>query len=132
GTADTGEQCDDGDTVTTDGCIITMPGGAVGTRNCARARCVDVYLCSGADCSSGLNGGVEECDDGNATAGDGCTSCALDFCGDGSLDVGERGDRGQAFCTGGMNGGTPCRRATDCIGDGVCDGGATPGAPGCP
>ncbi len=63
------EQCDDGNTVDTDGC----------TSLCKNARCGD----------SLVRAGVEECDDGNALNTDDCTnSCNAAKCGDGYVRAG--------------------------------------------
>ena len=65
----TGEQCDDGNAVDTDGCLST----------CVLARCGDGLV----------QAGVEACDDGNAVDTDGCLStCALASCGDGFVRAG--------------------------------------------
>lgn len=67
------EQCDDGNDVETDACLIT----------CLRARCGDGFV----------HDGEEECDDGNLDDGDDCTtSCTLPRCGDGKLW------KGHEFC----------------------------------
>ena len=83
------EQCDDGNSVQTDGC----------KNDCTLAYCGDSFLrtgveqcddgnlvltdacanCSIATCGDGfIRTGVEECDDGNATSGDGCSFCQTD------------------------------------------------------
>jgi cysteine-rich repeat protein len=60
-----GEECDDGDTVSGDGCSATCLAEVCGNRR--------------------LEGG-EQCDDGNAVSGDSCSSTYLrEFCGDGTL-----------------------------------------------
>ncbi|HVV87757.1 MAG TPA: DUF4215 domain-containing protein [Kofleriaceae bacterium] len=46
--------------------------------------CVD----PGAVCGDGDQTGTEQCDDGDAVAGDGCTTCHLDVCGDGVVNDG--------------------------------------------
>jgi cysteine-rich repeat protein len=73
GVPDTGEQCDDGNTVDTDDC----------RNSCELPRCGDGKL--DAD---------EECDDGNDIDGDGCSSeCDVEpFCGDGIVqpELGEQ------------------------------------------
>ncbi|MBV8760464.1 MAG: DUF4215 domain-containing protein [Deltaproteobacteria bacterium] len=57
GTLDTGEQCDDGNTTSGDGCSAT----------CTIETPANV-------CGDGHVGGTEQCDDGNTTSGDGCSS----------------------------------------------------------
>lgn len=69
GFLDANEECDDGNTVDTDGC----------TNKCKTARCGDgvVHL------------GFEECDDGNVDGTDACTnSCTVARCGDGVVQAG--------------------------------------------
>ncbi|MEE8477595.1 MAG: DUF4215 domain-containing protein, partial [Gemmatimonadales bacterium] len=71
GTLDTGEQCDDGNRQSCDGCsaICAVEVGPV---------CGDGVL-------NALCG--EQCDDGNNDDGDGCTAACLDeFCGDGTVN----------------------------------------------
>ncbi len=80
GILDDGEECDDANQDTTDDCV-----------DCVDAGCGDGFVHSG----------FEECDDGNAVAGDGCSSiCEIEpFCGDGNLDAGEACDDGNADST---------------------------------
>ncbi len=67
-----GEECDDGNLVDTDGCLPT----------CVRARCGD-----------GIRASFEGCDDGNDVDADGCRNdCTLPACGDGVVDPGEECD----------------------------------------
>ena len=72
-----GEECDDGNTVSGDGCS---------------ADCMDEY------CGDGIvNDNDEECDDGNTNDNDGCSpSCMLEVCGDGVVqeELGEECDDG--------------------------------------
>lgn len=99
---DPGEQCDDGNTLDTDGCTIA----------CKLPRCGDGAVQRG-----------EQCDDGNAFDNDGCTNkCAKPACGDGIVQEDEQCD------TGGNNSdylANACRN--DCTaprcGDGVIDNG---------
>ena len=64
------EQCDDGNTDETDGCLKT----------CVRATCGDKQV----------HAGEEECDDGNKIDTDECTStCKAKACGDGFVQPGE-------------------------------------------
>jgi cysteine-rich repeat protein len=52
-------------------------------------------------CGDGFRDGDEECDDGNAVAGDGCRpDCTAERCGDGIVDPGEACD-GDACCSSG-------------------------------
>ena len=57
GVVDTGEQCDDGNTASGDGCSAT----------CTTETPANV-------CGDGTVGGTEQCDDGNTTSGDGCSA----------------------------------------------------------
>jgi len=69
GTVDPGEQCDDGNTTSCDGC----------DSNCKVSGCGNGVVCP-----------PEQCDDGNGTNGDGCSStCQLELCGNGMLNSGE-------------------------------------------
>ncbi len=85
--ADMGEQCDDGNQVSCDGCDY----------NCQLPACGNAVGCA----SDG-----EQCDDGNTQSGDGCTpACVLEYCGDGVLQAGlgelcdDGNNRGGDGCT---------------------------------
>ncbi len=68
------EECDDGNTVSGDGCD---------------ARCRREV------CGNGRVDGLEQCDDGNAIEGDGCdTNCTVSRCGNGIVSPGEECDDG--------------------------------------
>lgn len=55
------EECDDGNTNNTDGCIITISGGTFGTNNCKNAICGDGFARTGAEaCDAGVNNGTGE------------------------------------------------------------------------
>ena len=106
GTVDSGEQCDDGNTVNTDTC---------------RNDCTLPY------CPDGIIDPEEQCDDGNNIPGDGCESdCTLTpdpVCGDGIVN-------GNEECDNGVNNGNGCE--SDCTltpppaapvcGDGIVNG----------
>jgi cysteine-rich repeat protein len=100
-TRESGETCDDGNRVDTDGCPST----------CYVARCGDGFV----------RAAVEACDDGNDLPGDGCgPSCQPEVCGNGILDDDEACDDGA------QNSDTlPDRCRTTCVfagcGDGVRD-----------
>lgn len=69
-----GEQCDDGNTVSGDGC----------SASCLLEVCGNNVIEPG-----------EECDDGNTSSGDGCSaSCTIEGCGNGILEPGEECDDG--------------------------------------
>ena len=89
GILDPGEDCDDGNTQTEDGCS----------------------QCLAPECGNGRVESGEECDDGNKVDHDTCTECRAPICGDGELDVGvEACDDGNT---------TPLDGCTDCQGDPV-------------
>ena len=109
------EQCDDGNTLDTDGCLAT----------CRLNVCGDGFLWTA----------KEECDDGNAVDYDGCRNdCRLPRCGDGVVQAGEQCDDGN------LDDSDPC--TADCqpasCGDGVvwvgheeCDDGNADDSDGC-
>jgi cysteine-rich repeat protein len=71
GVVNDGEECDDANTGSGDGCT---------------GKCLDEF-CGDGDLN---DNGAEECDDGNTGSGDGCTSECLDeFCGDGITNDGK-------------------------------------------
>ena len=81
GSNEAGEQCDDGNTISGDGCS---------------ASCILEVLTP--ICGNSAVEGSETCDDGNTISGDGCSStCALEIpvgCGNGTLNTGEECDDG--------------------------------------
>lgn len=91
GVTDSGEQCDDGNTINNDSC----------TNTCQLAKCGDAFV----QRSRG-----EFCDDGNNVNGDGCSADCLSFesCGNGTLDPGEACEDGNSNtsdnCPSGMQG----------------------------
>ena len=104
GVKDTGEQCDDGNTVAGDGCAAT---------------CLSLEVCGNGIVDS-VRG--EQCDDGNASNVDACHSdCRVPRCGDGIFDS----QNGEQCDSGGNNGNVPngCRLACRLprCGDGVFD-----------
>jgi TQXA domain-containing protein len=71
-----GELCDDGNSVDGDGCDT----------NCTPTRCGNGIVTAG-----------EACDDGNAANGDGCDAdCSVTRCGNGIVSIGEECDDGNA------------------------------------
>ena len=123
--ADIGEECDDGNLVSCDGC----------DSNCTLPACGNAVGCSATG---------EECDDGNSETLDGCTpACVMEYCGDGTVQLvlGERCDDGDGEACGACD--------FDCDGDGIgaavcgdgivcggiygeqCDDGNTTGGDGC-
>ncbi len=113
GKVDPGEACDDGNTVSGDGCSSTCtvePGYTCPDVNGSGGPCVKAKPNT---CGDGIVSGTEQCDDGNTTSGDGCSSTCqvepgwtcptpgaackkIEFCGDGvvDLDIGEQCDDG--------------------------------------
>jgi cysteine-rich repeat protein len=66
-----GEQCDDANTVATDGCHACRTSTGFYC-NGAPSTCITV-------CGDGLKYGSEQCDDSNTRSGDGCSpSCAIE------------------------------------------------------
>jgi cysteine-rich repeat protein/parallel beta-helix repeat protein len=66
GVKEPGEECDDGNTQSGDGCSS---------------------ICKNEYCGDGILQTGEQCDDGNNTDGDGCTAnCKIEYCGDGTVN----------------------------------------------
>ena len=97
GVQDPLEECDDGNTVTTDACTdecnTAICGDGItweGVEECDDGNDIatdDCDACHLPVCGDGIEAGSEECDDGNDVAGDGCTACVIDavLCGAGGL-----------------------------------------------
>ncbi len=102
GVVDSGEQCDDGNVRTGDGCS---------------AVCETEDLLS---CGNGMVNSGETCDDGNTTSGDGCSStCQSEgppVCGDNKITPPETCDDGNT--TGGDGCSSMC--TLDAVGSGTC------------
>ncbi len=170
GTIDPGESCDDGNMVSGDGCSSTCqvePGFGCATPGRA---CVRFDASVAAVCGDGIVESGEQCDDSNATSGDGCSStcqsergfvcptpgsaCVADpasLCGDGIIETsaGEQCDDGNSKPGDGCSGacqlepGWSCPTAAQaCVyqwicGNGVidpgeqCDTGPSNGTGGC-
>lgn len=114
GTIESPEECDDGNTVSGDGC----------SSGCKKEFCGDGVVQSG-----------EQCDDGNNTNGDGCDStCHREpTCGNGTVDPGERCDP-PGSVPDATHPNNLCRANCTYCGDGVVNGGEqcdfrAPGAP---
>ena len=110
---DAGEQCDDGNTTSGDGCSSK---------------------CQKEDCGNGVVDFGEQCDDGNTSSGDGCSStCRFEVCGNGIIDAGEVCDDGNTVDGDGCN--SDCQEEK--CGNGVvdageeCDDGNTTDGDGC-
>ncbi|CAJ1437050.1 unnamed protein product [Effrenium voratum] len=72
-----GEECDDGNQVSGDGCGWNCKIEQLGT-SCPQASDGNGGVCR-ATCGDGVRGPVEECDDGNSFGGDGCSaSCQIE------------------------------------------------------
>ncbi|HXJ37309.1 MAG TPA: DUF4215 domain-containing protein [Candidatus Eisenbacteria bacterium] len=131
GTLDPGEQCDDGNFISGDGCssacqLETTCGNHVIDPG---EQCDDGNTVAGDGCSDtcqyetvcgdGIKEGIEECDDGNTVAADGCSpTCHLEICGNAILDPGETCDDGN---TSGNDGCTPTCHHEPLCGDGALD-----------
>jgi len=104
-----GEECDDGDTISGNGCsadcLLEICGNA---RVDAGEQCDDgnTVLLDGCDaaclfeCGNGVQAGDEECDDGNRVGGDLCDeNCIQEICGNGVLQAaaGEACDDGNTL-----------------------------------
>lgn len=77
GTVQPGEECDDANNVNTDTCA-----------NCKNARCGDGFIQPG-----------EQCDDMNNVSTDACNACKSASCGDGVMQSGEQCDDGNSTTT---------------------------------
>lgn len=153
---ETGEECDDGNTTSGDGCSEICEEEILPT-------CGDDNVDAGEECDDGNNTngdgcskkcviefcgdgkvrGAEQCDDANTTNGDGCSSTCLievvkkPICGDGTLDAGEGCDDGNT--TNGDGCSSKCKVEVDKpeCGNGViegteeCDDGNYFGGDGC-
>jgi cysteine-rich repeat protein len=141
-----GEECDDGNNINTDGCRNTCvlpecgdnildPGencdGTLFEAGSACETCRPDCTC----CGDGNTDAGEECDDGNNINTDGCrNTCVLPECGDDILDPGENCD-GDLFEAGSAC--ETCRPDCTCCGDGntdsgeECDDGNNNNADGC-
>ncbi|HVV81437.1 MAG TPA: DUF4215 domain-containing protein [Kofleriaceae bacterium] len=107
GTMETGEQCDDGNTMAGDGCSPTCKTEVCGNgvmdpdEECDDGNQVDGdgcdTNCKDSGCGNGVMDPSEQCDDGNTTDGDGCDhNCKTTACGNGVMTSGEACDDGNA------------------------------------
>lgn len=106
GILDPGEQCDDGNGISGDGCrsdcTIESCGDSIldPQEQCDDGNRVDGDGCSAnctiePQCGNGILEAGEQCDDGNNVTGDGCSpSCKYEICGNGILDPNEQCDDG--------------------------------------
>ena len=146
GILDEGEQCDDGNTVSGDGCNsqcqlefcgdnVVQPslgeecddGNNLNDDGCSS-------VCKIEFCGDGVKQSSEQCDDGNNVSGDGCSSaCVIEFCGDNIVQPPEQCDDGNNVSGDGCN--SVCR--IEFCGDGIkqpneqCDDGNTVNGDGC-
>lgn len=118
-----GEQCDDGNTRSGDGCSATcrresgiraQPTGRPHDRGIITARPRRGQIVT--PCGNGHIEGREECDDGNrVNEGDSCrNNCKRPACGDGVVDENEHCDDGNLDSGDGCN--ASCRHEIDCEG----------------
>ncbi|HSN84375.1 MAG TPA: DUF4215 domain-containing protein, partial [Polyangiales bacterium] len=140
------EQCEDGNTVSGDGCnascMLERCGDGVvndaGREDCeppGTATCTEICTDRSPSCGDGLVTPPEQCDDDNTVDGDGCTSnCVLEVCGDGTVNNGGAEDcepPGTASCS------SNCTTRGQLCGDGFltapeqCDDGNLVGGDGC-
>ncbi len=133
-----GEACDDGNTLSGNGCsaICTIEEGF----NCTGSPSVCTRSTPTAVCGNGILDAGELCEDQNTVSGDGCSgteanvpngACQHEYCGDGYLDTDgfggdpttiEQCDDG-GVCQGGPNDGNPCTKFFDdpaCGATGTC------------
>ncbi|HMV65928.1 MAG TPA: DUF4215 domain-containing protein [Myxococcota bacterium] len=135
GSVDVNETCDDGATVSGDGCsaVCTVEGCGDGfiepgeecddgndvSGDGCSATCVDEIVSS---CGDGYVDAGEECDDGNTDDDDGCSSsCGIELCGDGVVQTGEECDDANAYTGDGCD--SACRVEDMSCGDGTLDAG---------
>ena len=131
GNLEAGEQCDDGNAVSGDGCSSSCQVEAGWT--CASANAA----CFAKQCGDGIVAGNEQCDDGNTTSGDGCSAtcklesgfacvnqgappksvCHATHCGDGVREGFEECDDGSVVPYDGCS--STCRTEPACAG-GTC------------
>ena len=148
GIIEQGEQCDDGNTQSGDGCSATCQKEAVCGNGVVEKgeQCDDGNTQSGDGCSATCqkeavcgNGVVEkgeQCDDGNTQSGDGCSAtCQKEaVCGNGVVEKGEQCDDGNTQSGDGCS--ATCQKEVVC-GNGVvekgegCDDGNTQNGDGC-
>jgi cysteine-rich repeat protein len=154
GAREAGEQCDDGNTSSGDGCSSTCRNEArcgnmalEGTEQCDDGNTMSGDGCSGTcqtetagECGNGERERDESCDDGNTTAGDGCSAtCELEmggaFCGNGVREGAEQCDDANVTSSDGCS--ATCQLEAGPCGDGVinigeqCDDGNTSAGDGC-
>jgi cysteine-rich repeat protein len=109
GITEEGEECDDGNAASGDGCDVN---------------------CTVTACGNGIVTAGEACDDGNAASGDGCRAdCTVEVCGDGIVDAGESCDDGNVApgdcCSTSCAfeaAGSPCADDGNLCTDDACDG----------
>ena len=160
GIVQSGEQCDDGNTVPGDGCDALcqdepVPGFCGDGEIDAGEECDDGNTLPGDGCNElcedevpapacgdGILQAGEQCDDGNTVPGDGCDALCQDepvpgFCGDGEIDAGEECDDGNTLPGDGCNELCEDEVPAPACGDGIlqageqCDDGNTVSGDGC-
>lgn len=134
------EGCGNGIKEASEQCDPTAPSAPAGCRpNCTLAACGDGVFDPGEECDLGAQNGVamsgctllckvttvcgnstregsEQCDDGDTSSGDGCSSlCRFEYCGNGFEDPGEECDDGDNVSGDGCS--STCREEAVC-GDG--------------
>ena len=130
------EQCEDGNRNNGDGCtancVAELCGDGVvnndGAEACeppGTATCTNECQARIALCGDGFLASSEQCDDGNALSGDGCSSaCTIEVppaCGDGTTNPGEECDDGNLVSGDGCTAACALERC----GDGILNGGGS-------
>ncbi|MBU1239093.1 DUF4215 domain-containing protein [Myxococcota bacterium] len=137
GILEDGEQCDDGNTLGSDGCstncflegLICGDGIVSISEECDDGNNFDGDGCSAtctnetAYCGDGVVNGTEQCDDGNNVSDDGCSATCMNegpYCGDGVVNGTEQCDDGNNVSGDGCS--ATCMNETTYCGDGVVNG----------
>ncbi len=84
-----GEQCDDGDGYSGDGCSSSCTIEPGWSCSFVGGMSFNPSACTAQVCGDGIRSGTEECDDGNNIDNDGCTACEIDTWFDCSGAIGE-------------------------------------------
>lgn len=130
---ETGEQCDDGNTLSGDGCnsvcMFENPNCGNGVINAGEQcddgnsingdGCNQYCLTEGLTCGNGVVNAGEQCDDGNNINGDGCNfSCMIEgiICGNGNVQAGEQCDDANTINGDGCNSTCFVESGYSCVG----------------
>ncbi|MFH1787195.1 MAG: DUF4215 domain-containing protein [archaeon] len=128
GILESGEECDDGNQISGDGCSSDCECEMPAEPECwddedcnTGYSCVE-GICIGdipePVCGNGILESSEECDDGNSINGDECRNdCTLPFCGDGIIDYREECDDSNQISGDGCSSGCLIEASTPPVGD---------------